>query len=1199
LGDCRYTVSLDKRGTYLAIVTLPSGQPEGVWSLILNPSRIFPRYLNGFWAGSVLKEQQELPNWVGFSLLQRESIDVTPYQWIGDGSPLTVQIHEDKGRTALQSVYGPTLMNPGQTYTTPPLNPGFYIADFLSQLDSPRTYQGLALEGNSLYGGVVGGYLDSFTGAGYGAFLIDSPTVVDFLLLFGETFGELGSAQPYLEVYYQHEDGTRKLSWSETDETNLPPAPGDDGENTTNPPESGNGEGETTNPPTDSTVPRIIDWGTPPTLVIPTTNEETNTMWDLGAEIGGKFMSNMRILRETMDANTAIQRAVDDLKNDPDVVAVEYEPESLGIYTRLNSVLYIFLDAHYRIKPDQNIRKNPNEVFRQTLNTVNVRSVSPLSGNKNALIFSGFQDDFKHDLCPIKNALERAGFSVDFVVDIDMCGITANKGFNNPEFAEDTFHYIEKLHEYDVIYFDTHASTTGMSLGIPYDSDIFNKTYVDQSFVSESEEPFVGIRFEYIGTHFTGEKRFKNSLVFVEACNSARRKEFSFAEAFLGNGAAVYIGFNNSIPIETLDIPEFVLPFFDRMAIPGISVKTAFENPSALPTVWNFTCTNRLLNTTFGCVKKSEDNVEVVVYRSEDVDNDPEGFVLVKENLPPTAHIDSITGSDGTSIYYAMDVITFKGSGTDPEGQPITKYTWYFGEGGRHYYGQTVTYRYSKPGTYQVELWVMDSEGGVSAEDGMIQEIVVVEALPVDNPPPVNQPPIVTDISGPTTAKVNENIQFDYTYSDSNGLSDISSYHLRTSENDNRDIVSQPTVAGTTTTGSWVVKFNTPRTDHWIDIYVVDSAGNQSEPKRHYINVEALPPPPPVNQPPKLLNVNVPFTVRVNQTFPVSHEYSDPDGNQDVIAHHISMSDGYTGTFTTEELQNVVYRFETTGSHWIEVYVTDTAGNTSNHVRMSIEVIPTTVENGSPSVLGLKLPSTVAVNERFTLKYDYFDPDGVSDVRNHHIFMSDGFETVKSVPDPQSATGHAQFPGFYFATPGTHWIQVYIEDSDRNNSGPVREYVNVIGESEDTGETEVPSETENTGETEDTGETKDTGEKDDSSLTSIIPGLYVGTYTPEDGDPSPCRLLIFEEDVKIARAIFVRENVDQQVRLTKEKFFLSSSTVSFGFNGIEVAWPPCTFNFSGELTGNNTITGSIAIECNRPSYIADNETWDWEVKLSQ
>ncbi|RLF78157.1 hypothetical protein DRN38_07585 [Thermococci archaeon] len=227
LGDCRYTVSLEKRGTYIATVTLPSGQPEGVWSLTLNPSRVFPQYLNGFWAGSVLKEQQELPNWVGFSLLQRESIDVTPYQWIGDGSPLTVQIHQDIGRRLLQSVYGPTLMNPAQTYTTPPLNPGFYIADFLSQLDSPRTYQGLALEGNSLYGGVVGGYLDSSTGVGYGAFLIDSPTVVDFLLLFGESFGEFGSAQPYMEVYYQHEDGTREIYWEAPNKPALlqPPPP--------------------------------------------------------------------------------------------------------------------------------------------------------------------------------------------------------------------------------------------------------------------------------------------------------------------------------------------------------------------------------------------------------------------------------------------------------------------------------------------------------------------------------------------------------------------------------------------------------------------------------------------------------------------------------------------------------------------------------------------------------------------------------------------------------------------------------------------------------------------------------------------------------------------------------------------------------------------------------------------------------------
>jgi PKD repeat protein len=948
LSECRYHVPLDRSGTYIAVVTLPSGQAEGLWSLIINPGQFSPQYLNGFWAGSVLKEQSQLPSWVAFSLSQTTPINITPYDWIGDGSPLTLQIDKDIGGGQRQLVYGPTLMNQGQTYTTQPLDPGFYITGLFSQPESVRTYRGLALEGHGLFGGVVGGYLDSFSGVGYGAFIISSPEIVEFLLVFGDTFGSLGASQPRLDIYYQHEDGTRELSWSRTAETDLPPAPDGDEETTTNPPDSGNGEGETTNPPTDSTVPRIIDWGTPPILVTPTTNEEADTTWNLGAEIGGRFMSNMRILRETMDANTAIQRAVDDLKNDPDVVAVEYEPESLGIYTRLNSVLYIFLDAHYRIKPDQSIRKNPNEVFLQTLNTVNVRSISPLSGNKKALIFSGFQDDFKHDLCPIKNALERAGFSVDFVVDIDMCDVTANKGFSNPEFAEDTFHYIEKLHEYDVIYFDTHASIKNISLGIPYDPDIFNKTYVYQSFVSESGEPFVGISFEYIGTHFTGEKRFKNSLVFVEACNSARRKEFSFAEAFLENGAAVYIGFNNSIPIETLEIPEFVLPFFDRMAIPGISVNTAFENPSPLPYYWNFTCTNRLLNSTFGCVEKSEDNVEVVVYRSEDVDNDPEGFVLVKENLPPTAHIDSITGSDGTPmdsdenpVYYTMDVITFKGSGTDPEGQPITKYTWSFGDGSRQQEGQTVTNIYTKPDTYQVELWVMDSEGGVSAENGMIREIVVVEALPVDNPPPVNQPP--------------------------------------------------------------------------------------------------------------KLSVNAPSTVRVNQRFPISYDYSDPDGNQDVIAYHISMSDGTTGTLTTEQIQGATYGFGTTRSHWIEVYVTDTAGNASNHVRINIEVIPTTVENGSPSVLGLNAPGTIGLNQEFSISYNYFDPDGIEDVKYHYYFMSD-----MSAPERFSVPTGMDFietpKMFFFKISGLQWIEVYVEDTAGNISLPVRKNIEVMPVAVDTEE---------------------------------------------------------------------------------------------------------------------------------------------------
>jgi hypothetical protein len=218
-SECTYNVPLNRSGAYIAVVTLQDGQAEGLWSLTINPARFSPRYINGFWAGSILKEQEELPSWVGFSLSQRESIDVTPNELVGNDSPLTIKIYQDIGDGQRELVYehNPEMnpeMNPDQTHTIRSIGPGFYIVELWSQPDSPRTYQGLALEGNGLFGGVVGGYLDSFTGVGYGAFIIYSSEFVKFSLLFGDSFGDWGSARPHLEIYYQYEDGTRELYWA-------------------------------------------------------------------------------------------------------------------------------------------------------------------------------------------------------------------------------------------------------------------------------------------------------------------------------------------------------------------------------------------------------------------------------------------------------------------------------------------------------------------------------------------------------------------------------------------------------------------------------------------------------------------------------------------------------------------------------------------------------------------------------------------------------------------------------------------------------------------------------------------------------------------------------------------------------------------------------------------------------------------------
>ncbi len=211
-SECRYTVQLDKTGAYVAFVTLPDGQKEGMWSLLINQSRQNPYYVNGFWAGMPIKENKEQSSWIGFSLDKSSSIQFTPHNWTNFNSPLTMQIDKGLGdsRTLM---YGPVELISEQKKTISLSEPGFYIAMLQTQLNAPRTYSTLSLEGDRLYGGVVGGWLDSYTGKSYGAFAIDSPQQAEFLLYFGDTFGREGSGKPNLEVFYQHSDGKQEFYW--------------------------------------------------------------------------------------------------------------------------------------------------------------------------------------------------------------------------------------------------------------------------------------------------------------------------------------------------------------------------------------------------------------------------------------------------------------------------------------------------------------------------------------------------------------------------------------------------------------------------------------------------------------------------------------------------------------------------------------------------------------------------------------------------------------------------------------------------------------------------------------------------------------------------------------------------------------------------------------------------------------------------
>ncbi len=195
-SGCNYTVSLDRAGFYIAVVTLPPGQPEGVWSLLINPRQSSPSYGGSFFAGSVLKGNAGLGSWIGFSLADTEPVQITPTDYTGANLPFNVELLLENS----MSVYGPVQMTSGQTYTTSPLTPGFYVTSVSSQATAPDTFFGVDITAPSIFGGVVGGWLDSKTGPGYGAFNVSYPQTVRFELLFDGLYDGVGAGQPHLEV---------------------------------------------------------------------------------------------------------------------------------------------------------------------------------------------------------------------------------------------------------------------------------------------------------------------------------------------------------------------------------------------------------------------------------------------------------------------------------------------------------------------------------------------------------------------------------------------------------------------------------------------------------------------------------------------------------------------------------------------------------------------------------------------------------------------------------------------------------------------------------------------------------------------------------------------------------------------------------------------------------------------------------------
>jgi hypothetical protein len=214
-SECNYSVMLGSNGFYVFVVTLPSTQRKGFWALGINSTEVFT-YSGGFHGGASLNGD---PGWIGFSLLQPEPLQITISDDSGQTSPFALQIEKVHADWSRQFIEDPIFMTPGETKTitsTSTQLPGFYVIELSNPTNSQKRRFGLSVNGKTLFGGVVGGWIDSstsLTGQGYGAFNVPSPRQVDVKLYFGKSFDSFGSGQPQLEIHYLKPDNSLELYW--------------------------------------------------------------------------------------------------------------------------------------------------------------------------------------------------------------------------------------------------------------------------------------------------------------------------------------------------------------------------------------------------------------------------------------------------------------------------------------------------------------------------------------------------------------------------------------------------------------------------------------------------------------------------------------------------------------------------------------------------------------------------------------------------------------------------------------------------------------------------------------------------------------------------------------------------------------------------------------------------------------------------
>lgn len=320
----------------------------------------------------------------------------------------------------------------------------------------------------------------------------------------------------------------------------------------------------------------IDGWGKPGEVDEPTTDTEAYEQILRLNQIGVSFES---ALEQVKNEYEPFQKAINMLKNNPDIKAIEVIENTIYIYDKYGGRFNIPLIG--RIPKDASLNDSKlHSEMQSALQKLNNNKIT-YPFRKKALIFSGYQDVFNENaLCVIYDSLKTAGFYVDFIVNTAMCGLPANP------FDSSTLVYLDNIYDYGLVYINSHGGPDEIYTGIPVELNnqislkFAQKKGVETGKTKDDEVDSFTLKSDY----FKNNGSFYNTIFHVDGCQVGLHKDH-FSDKILAKGASLFISYDDYI-LYNEQAREFSQLFYRRLSTAGTTINNAIDSHPKLPTSW-------------------------------------------------------------------------------------------------------------------------------------------------------------------------------------------------------------------------------------------------------------------------------------------------------------------------------------------------------------------------------------------------------------------------------------------------------------------------------------------------------------------------------------------------------------------------------------------------------------------------------------